>query len=501
MINTVIVEITNTGCYLLNIAFDGLATNFSACTMLGASFDLTDFRPFILNPVNSRRICIVLDPPHCIKLVRNCITDEKILRDDDNNPICWSFFENLISQKSGLVSHKMTKSHIDFHSNKMNVKLAAQTLSLSVAKSMEFLHRSGDQSYSNAVGTIIFIKNFNKVFDIFNSKHIDSNNLFKTGLNQNNSKDIFKFLNYFSNYLKKLKFGSNNILETSRKTGFLGFIINTETLRHFYSELIETKKMENILFFYCGQDSLESLFGRIRSMLGSNTNPTAEQLVGVTRQLINLSEIRASEDANCRDELHILNATSASLKKNINEIVNSPTPSCSDDEDESYLNSILSGINLNFKDLHTKKLRAGTIEKKIKYGTPRCTHEQCANIFRNNSDKIDGIFYENGITQRPTNSTVLICEIIYKWLSLYNNIYDFDYQKVFKKIVASIPFENLYTNIDFSHDLDHKSQFVLFIIDEYIRIHATYTARITTLQTHPKIFGKTVQKLKHFMGQ
>lgn len=470
-------EINNTGCYLLSIAFDGLSTNFSACTMLGASFDLRDFRPFILNPANLNRISIVLDPPHCIKLIRNCIAAYENLRDGKNNLISWSFFERLVSQKSDLVSHKMTKKHIEFHSNKMNVKIAAQTLSFSVAKSMELLYRNGDQSFSNATGTIIFVKNFNKGFDIFNSKHVDSNNLFKRGLNQNNATEIFEFLNYFCDYIKSITYKGINILNSQRHTGFLGFLINTVTLRYLYDDFVLTNEIENILFFFFGQDLLESLFGRVRSMLGHNTNPTAEQLSGVTRQLVNFNEIKASTLANCEDRLNILTVGSSATKKNLNCPENNPNSASIETVDEI---EVLPSIQLNFKDSYTIKLRAGTIEKKIKYALPRCTHPQCANIFRISSDKIDGIFYENGIAQRPTHSTVKICEVIYKWFSIHNDIFNFDYNQIYKKILNSIPFEELYTHIDFSHNLEHKSQFILLIIDEYIRIHSTHKARVTT---------------------
>lgn len=220
------------------------------CTTLGASFDTADFRAFIIDPANSRRISIVLDPPHCIKLVRNCIAEKHILIDGNNNPVCWSFFENLVSQKSDLISHEMTKSHIDFHSNKMNVRIAAQTLSFSVAKSMEFLFRNGDKSFLNAVGSIIFIKNFNKGFDIFNAKHSDSNNLFKTGLNQTNANEIFKFLDYLSEYIKSIKLNGKSILKSLRHTGFLRFLINAETLRYFNNEFVGIRKIENIFFFF-----------------------------------------------------------------------------------------------------------------------------------------------------------------------------------------------------------------------------------------------------------
>lgn len=495
LIRNSIQEITSTGCYLMSIAFDGLSTNFSSCKMLGASFDIEDFRPFILNPANSRRICVVLDPPHCIKLIRGCIADKQNLRDGNNNPICWSFFECLVSQKSNLISHKMTRRHIEFHSNKMNVKIAAQTLSLSVAKSMEVLLRSGDRSFSNATGTIIFVKNFNKAFDIFNAKHSDSNNLFKKGLSLESAQKIFEFLDYFGGYVKSITYQGTNILKTARHTAFLGFLINTETLRYFYDEFIFKKKIENIFFFFFGQDLLESLFGRVRSMLGLNTNPTTEQLSGVIRQLMNCDELKASDKANCQDQLSILTAKSyVPINRE-----NRRTLTYSDDEDESA--SIISNAPLNFKDMYTIKLRAGTIEKKIRYAVPRCTHEQCANIFRISSDKIDGIFYENGIAQRPTNSTVRICEIVYKLLNFFNDISKFNYGKIYKKILDAIPFDYLYMHVDFSHNIEHKSQFILLIVDEYIRIHATYNARLTTLQIHSKIVGKSAQKLKHVLGQ
>lgn len=57
---------------------------------------------------------------------------------------------------------------------------------------------------------------------------------------------------------------------------------------------------------------LERLFSRVRSMLAANNNPTAEQLFGVLRQLITLNEIKASEKANCLDNLNILTVPSTS---------------------------------------------------------------------------------------------------------------------------------------------------------------------------------------------
>lgn len=489
-------KINSTGAYLISMAFDGLSTNFSVCESLGASFDIGNIRSFIKNPANGNKIYIVLDPPHMLKLIRNCLAAKSPLKDGKNNSIDWKFFERLVSVESSLVSHRMTRKHLDFHSNKMNVKLAAQTLSYSVARSMEVLLQNRNSNFLNAGGTITFIKNFNKAFDILNSKHIDSNNLFKRGLNEENAEKIFEFLNYFEIYIKSIKLGGRNILQTDRKTGFLGFLVNINTLKCIYEAFVLTKRIENIQFYFLGQDSLESLFSRIRSMFGNNTNPTAQQLMGALRQVLVLDEIKGPETANCEDQLDIL-TISSDPTQNQNNSSNISVNIQNFDEDVASIHN----IELNFKDLYTIKLRAGTIERKIRLAIPRCKHEQCVNIFKNNCDKIQGIFHENGIAQRPTNSTVKICEIIYKFFIIRGDIYTFNYSQFYRHILDNIPFKDLYTHVNFSHNIKHKSEFILLIIDEYVRIHATYAARIATIGIHSKIIGKTSQKLKHFTGQ
>lgn len=354
---------------------------------------------------------------------------------------------------------------------------------------MNVLRMHNDGMFRNATGTILFVKNFNKAFDIFNSKHINSNNLFKKGLNEENSEKIFQFLDYFSHYLKSIKLEGNSVLETARSTGFLGFLINIATLRFFYEEYVVTKKIENIFFYFFGQDMLEALFSRVRAALGSNNNPTAEQLSGVLRQLVIYNELTAPGSASCQDNLNILTVSSHATPQ-----VTFLVQSIEIDEEEAQ------NIVLNYKDLYSIKLRAGTIEKKIRYGTSRCSHDARKNIFVNNCDRIDGIFYENGLAQKPTKSTVIICEIIYKYFML-SDIYNFDYNSFHRKILNIIPFENLYCDIDFSHNEHHKSGIILLIIDEYIRMHATYAARIATIQLHSKFFGKTALKIKQNLGQ
>lgn len=498
IIKDAILEIDRTGANLITIAFDGLITNFSAFEHLGAPFNKEAFMPYILDN-NNRRISLVLDPPHMLKLVRNCLHDKIHIIDGNDRDISWEFFGRLVERKNVLATHKMNRKHIEFKSNIMNVRIAAETLSLSVANSMEYFRIRGDRHFIEASGTITFIKIFNKAFDIVNAKHADSFNKFKQGFCKENANEILDFLNYLTVYIKSLKLEGIDIIKSARKTAFLGFLVNIETMKYLYHNYVATDEINRILFFYLGQDSLECLFSRLRSMLGSNDNPTAQQLSGILRQIIALQEINAPEGANCQDHLNILNVSSASNQRPtpnpMNELPSNPMT--------EFINvrDLINEVELSQADLYTIKFRAGAVEKKIRYGQEFCTHEACKSIFINSEDKIDGIFFESLKIQRPTKSTFEICELVYKFFKIEKTIFDFDYKVFYKKVINAIDFGNLFTSIDFTHDMKHKSLLVLVIIDEYVRIHATFLARKMTVKMHSIIMGNQSKKLKQAVGQ
>ena len=68
--------------------------------------------------------------------------------------------------------NKLSSRHIKYQRHKMNVSVAAQTLSSSVADALEFLMESGHPSFIDAAGTIRFIRVIDKLFDLHNSKNL-----------------------------------------------------------------------------------------------------------------------------------------------------------------------------------------------------------------------------------------------------------------------------------------------------------------------------------------
>ena len=65
-------------------------------------------------------------------------------------------------------ANKLSNHHIEFERHKMNVRLAAQTFSSSVADAIEFLKSCKQSEFADSEGTIIFIRTLDLLFDILN---------------------------------------------------------------------------------------------------------------------------------------------------------------------------------------------------------------------------------------------------------------------------------------------------------------------------------------------
>lgn len=149
LVATVLKALTDIGVRVVSMTSDGLYSNPATFEILGLNTDETNsISPYFRNQDTDERIYVFYDAPHMIKLIRNCLGDKQVLYDKFNRKIEWKFIERLYRSKKGdLASHKLTKKHINWESNKMNVSLATQTISNSVAESMEKLALNGDNLF------------------------------------------------------------------------------------------------------------------------------------------------------------------------------------------------------------------------------------------------------------------------------------------------------------------------------------------------------------------
>lgn len=130
-----------------------------------------------------------------LKLVRNTLGASKILIDNDGEEIQWRYLEELYKLQTAEQFHlgnKLTIRHIDYAKQKMKVKLAAQFLSQSVANALTFCKDSLKlQTFQSSAATTKFLKKFNDLFDIFNSKALKQHRFLKP-INSDNFEQIKK---------------------------------------------------------------------------------------------------------------------------------------------------------------------------------------------------------------------------------------------------------------------------------------------------------------------
>lgn len=529
MILLALKELTAIGIKVRAITFDGLSNNFSTCTLLGANFKFgSNFQPHIINPYTKEPVFIILDPPHMIKLIRNCIGHKKTLYHSDGHKIEWKYFENLLDleTKCDVVTHKLTKDHILFDRNIMNVRLATQTLSESVARSMEQFSLNPQTRYffEGSDATAAFALRMNKLFDIFNSYEKCPNNVFKSPINSDSKCSIYSFLDETVEYMKKLSLDPNgdSILKSRRKTGFLGFIINVHNLKQMYSKYVETGILQELPTRTLNQDPLENFFGRIRSCLGSNDNPTTEQFCGSYRKVIVSHELTCSSLSNCIDRLNILSISSKSqVKKSTLPAVVRVDPTFFTNRRRKIPDGNLTSIDTISDLLDANRYQNDDENSQFPFDGAEITithlashiEDKILNKVRSKchecTDIITRIFIENEKTtslvqqgqRTPCKSTVDIGLVCNDLLRVHSFKIDFSYTELLRCIHDALEMICLFPETDFEHNCDHKSDLLKFIIEEFIRVRATYIAKKITLNEKKKMLRRKALKSVHYAGE
>jgi len=202
------------------------------------------------------------------------------LYDANNKEIQWQLIVNLYHYQNscGLTfANKLSKQHVLFEKNKMKVKYAVQVLSQSVANALLTLSDLKHPDFINVHPTVEFLKTFDVIFDIMNSRSV-SQQFSKAPLqpsNENRWKEIF---NNTVQYITNLKTSSGQcVLDSTRYAAFLGWLVNIKTISELYDYVITSGEMNFMCTFKLSQDPLENFFASIRMSCGLNNNPTTMQ--------------------------------------------------------------------------------------------------------------------------------------------------------------------------------------------------------------------------------
>ena len=304
-----------------SITFDGAATNLAMCTQLGANFKMGEnFAPYFINPASGNKCYVFFDLCHIVKLCRNALGDKGFLLYTENgDTIAWSHISNLqaVQANAGLrLANKVTKKHVNFRKNKMKVNLAMQTLSNSVAVSLEFLATQINDpalrtQFKTAMATAEYCRYVNDMADMLNCKNVFGKGDFCIPINEENFQSLKMKVPDFERYIfSLLDSGKIPILQSQRKTGFLGFIIGMRNMLSLYMDL-KPFGLQYLLTYKLSQDYLETFFSAIRGRGGWNNNPNALQFTTAYKRLLVRHEMKEFVNGNCDfDNVEILYAPS-----------------------------------------------------------------------------------------------------------------------------------------------------------------------------------------------
>ncbi|KFM73110.1 THAP domain-containing protein 9, partial [Stegodyphus mimosarum] len=154
------------------IVCDGGANNMMCYTK---AMRVTEERPYIM--CQDRKVFTVFDVPHLLKCLRNNFIkyDVKFL---NNKVASWEHIKSLWEfdrQMPHRIAPKLSDRHVNVDGlSTMNVKLAAQVFSHSLAAGLCFLSAVG-RLPASASHTADFCSNVNKLFDSLNSRKINHN--------------------------------------------------------------------------------------------------------------------------------------------------------------------------------------------------------------------------------------------------------------------------------------------------------------------------------------
>jgi len=136
-----------------------------------SNFDFLELKTSFIHfsiPINV--YCILA--AHMIKLIKNTFFDKMLY--SKAGEISFKYiqvFHTLQEMEDLKLCNKLSKEHINFYNKKMNVRLAVQIISSSVADAIDFLRKAGNQDFINSEATTEFIRIFDRLFDITNVRN------------------------------------------------------------------------------------------------------------------------------------------------------------------------------------------------------------------------------------------------------------------------------------------------------------------------------------------
>lgn len=271
-------KLSDIGITVLAVTSDATAHSVQMAKALGIHMDGDDLKCTFQHPSSSsQQIAYFFDSCHLLRLIRNAFQSFQSIQ-FMNGTAHWRHLVELAAlgeqELAGMEGLPGRLADLKNHVLKMNC--AAQVFSESVAGALEGLLSLGLPPFQNCIGTVHFLRLINNLFDIFNSRNCYGKGLKGPLLPETYSK-INRVLIEAKTIFVTLSDASNNqIIKGKRKLGFLGFLLNAESLKWLYQNYVFPKVMPSpyLLTYKFSQDHLELFLKMLRQVLVTSSAPT-----------------------------------------------------------------------------------------------------------------------------------------------------------------------------------------------------------------------------------
>lgn len=305
LIKSALILTSNVGLQVQSVTCDGAFVNFDALNKLGCDIYTTydRIKNYFKHPVENYNVYFVPDACHMLKLARNSLGTYKTFQSPEGL-IKWCFIEELGSLQSNTslkIANKLGPAHVKWQQNSMKVKLAAQTLSSSVADAIEFLSSLGLKEFESAQATVQFIRIYDRIFDFLNSRNPFGKG-YKKPVYLNNLEMLENVLNKDIRYLFSLKdVTGHSLYESRRKTFIIGTAVAIKSVLTICRKILSPNntRFKYLLTYKFSQDHIEILFSKIRRRFGCNNNPNVQQFKSCMKQILHKNAVSISPYANC----------------------------------------------------------------------------------------------------------------------------------------------------------------------------------------------------------
>jgi len=251
---------------------------------------------------NGNYIHVMYDPPHLIKNVRNNLLKYDVIIGSD--VVSFDHICTLCDLEEASVLRfvpKLTRRHVEVNAfTKMNVKLATQVLSQSVANGIRTYIALNKMSTA-AHATADFVEKINRIFDVMNSNKVRVKNKWKRPLTLK-AGDQLNELKLFCEWANKWQFRSKKNRNKIKQTLPFkdGLILTCNSLHAVCLNLLEKCKFRFVLTSRFNQDVVENWFSCIRGKGRNNDSRTTLEFESASKNIaVNWMLERHEKGTNC----------------------------------------------------------------------------------------------------------------------------------------------------------------------------------------------------------